>query len=68
MHPTPTYSIIDDILYKKDFSMPFLKCVAPPETTTILRVLHEVYATCHGGVTSIIRKSLNQSYFWPTMN
>lgn len=36
----PIYKMIDAMLYKKGFSMPFLRCVAQPKTTTILREVH----------------------------
>lgn len=38
---TPNYRIINGMLYKKGFSMPFFRCGAKPETITILREVHE---------------------------
>lgn len=45
----------------------FLICFAPPETMTILRELLEVYADFHEAARSIVRKYLNQGYYWLTM-
>lgn len=53
---------------KKGFSTPYLRCVTPPVTTTILRELHEGYVACHEWARSIVRKALNQSYYWSTMS
>lgn len=64
----PSYTLIVGILYKKGFSTPFLICTATPETTTILRELHEGYVAYHEGERSIIQKDLNQEYYWLTLS
>lgn len=57
------YTFIDGILYKNGFSTLYVRCVAKPETTTILTELHEVYDTFHEGAKSIVRKVFNQGYY-----
>lgn len=59
-HLAPSYIIVDEILYKKCFSTHLLGCIAPPETTSTLRELHEGYAACHEE--AIIKKAFNQGY------
>lgn len=61
--PSQTGSFI-----KKCLSKSFLRCVPPPKTTTILRELDKGYPTCHERVKSVVRKSLNQGYYFPTMS
>lgn len=65
---THSYIILDEIIYKKGFSTPLLRCIAPPKTTTILIELHEGYTAFHKGAISIVRKALNQRYYWPTIS
>ena len=38
------YILIDEVLYKKGFSQPYLRCLAPDEANYILREVHE--GTC----------------------
>ena len=35
------YILIDDILYKKSFSFPYLRCLGPDEAHYVLREIHE---------------------------
>lgn len=65
---TSSYKIVDGTIYKWGFSTLFLRCVAHLEMTIILREVHERYATCHEEARSIVRKFLNQGFYWPTMN
>ena len=37
------YVIYKDILYRRGYSMPFLKCVAPIEADYIMREIHKGY-------------------------
>lgn len=55
----PNYKIIDGTLYKKGFSIPFLRCVAHPEIVTIIKEVPEGYDACHERTRSIVQKILN---------
>ena len=35
------YVLIDEVLYKKGFSQPYLRCLAPDESNYVLREVHE---------------------------
>ena len=35
------YVIIDEVLYKRGFSQPYLRCLAPDESNYVLREVHE---------------------------
>ncbi|XP_022891770.1 uncharacterized protein LOC111406613 [Olea europaea var. sylvestris] len=62
-----SFTIIDRQLYKRGFTMPYLKCICPTEAK---EVLFEVHAgTCDNcqGTTSFAFKILRQGNYWPTM-
>ena len=44
-----TYVLIDGVLYKKSFLIPYLKCLRPLEAETILREVHEGVCGQHQG-------------------
>lgn len=47
--------------------MPLLKCVVEPETTCILKKVHEGFCGGHTGGHSLTQKIIRQGYFWPTL-
>ncbi|XP_022851454.1 uncharacterized protein LOC111373186 [Olea europaea var. sylvestris] len=62
-----SFAIIDGQLYKRGFTMPYLKCLRPTEAQ---EVLVEVYAgICgnHQGATTLAFKTLRQGYYWPSI-
>lgn len=48
-HGVPMSLIIDGLLYKRGYSRPYLRCIAIPNSDSILRELHEGYKACHEG-------------------
>ncbi|XP_022859989.1 uncharacterized protein LOC111380608 [Olea europaea var. sylvestris] len=61
------FLFIDDVLYKRSFSSPLLRCVGGEETTYILREVHEGMCGNHSGSLSLAQKILRQGYYWPTL-
>ena len=61
------YILIEDVLYKKSFSLPFLRCLRPEEAQYALREIHEGICGQHMGSRSLSYKALRQGYYWPTM-
>ncbi|XP_075655088.1 uncharacterized protein LOC142625289 [Castanea sativa] len=61
------FTILNDILYKRGFSMPYLKCVDEEEAKYILREVHEEICGDHAGPRSLVSKVIRTEYFWPTM-
>ena len=43
------YILMDEVLYKRGFSQPFLRCLAPNEASYILREVHEGACGNHSG-------------------
>ena len=61
------FTILNDTLYKRGFSMPYLKCVDEGEAEYILREVHEGICGDHAGPRSLVSKIMRTGYFWPTM-
>ena len=61
------FMILNDTLYKKGFSMPYLKCVDEEEAKYILEEIHEGICGDHAGPRSLVNKVVRTGYFWPTI-
>ena len=61
------FTILNDTLYKRDFSMPYLKCVDEDEAKYILEEIHEGICGDHAGPRSLVSKVIRTGYFWLTM-
>ena len=61
------FTILNDALYKRGFSMPYLKCVGESEAKYILEDIHEGICRDHIGPRSLVSKIIRTGYFWPTM-
>ena len=57
------FTILNVVLYKRGFSMSYLKCVNDDEAKYILE---EIYGD-HAGPRSLVSKVIRICYFWPTM-
>uniref|UniRef100_A0A2N9FH63 Uncharacterized protein n=1 Tax=Fagus sylvatica TaxID=28930 RepID=A0A2N9FH63_FAGSY len=54
-------------LYKKSFSLPYLRCLAPDEANYVLREIHEGVCGNHSGARALQRKVVRAGYYWPSM-
>ena len=61
------FTILNDTLYKRGFSVPYLKCVDEDKAKYILEEIHEGVCGDHAGPKSLVSKVIQTSYFWPTM-
>ena len=57
------FTILNDTLYKRDFSMPYLKCVDEKEAKYILKKIHERVCDDHAGPRFLISKVVKMGYF-----
>ncbi|CAL8117010.1 unnamed protein product [Prunus armeniaca] len=62
------YLIINGALYKRGFSLPYLRCLTPEEGTYVLREIHEGICGNHLGGRSLAHKVIRQGYFWPSLH
>ena len=58
---------MNDTLYKRGFSMPYLKCMDKEEAKYILEEIHEGVYGDYAGPRSLVSKVIRTGYFWPTM-
>ncbi|XP_059669052.1 uncharacterized protein LOC132314174 [Cornus florida] len=57
------YAIINNQLYRKSFSGPYLKCLSPTEALVVLKQIHDGDCGNHSGGRSLAHKVLTQGYF-----
>jgi ribonuclease HI len=60
------FVLIQGILYKRGFSLPYLRYLDKPEAEYVMRKVHE--GICgHSGACSLVHKLVQAGYYWPTM-
>ena len=64
---TARFILIKNILYKKGFSRPYLRCLNPKEIDYVMREVHEGICGSHSGSRSLVHKLIRERYYWPTM-
>ena len=57
----------DRKLYKRSFSGPYLLCVHPEASKSLLEELHEGVCGSHTGGRSLSHRAIIQGYWWPDM-
>ena len=61
------YVLIDEVLYKRGFSQPYLRCLATDKSNYRLREVHEGAYGNHSGARVLVHKVVCASYYWPTI-
>jgi hypothetical protein len=61
------FVLMQDILDKRGFSLPYLCCLNKPETKYVMREVHEGICGNHSGARSLVHKFIRAGYYWPTM-
>ncbi|XP_065638287.1 uncharacterized protein LOC136071201 [Quercus suber] len=61
------YVLMDEVLYKRGFSQPYLRCLALDKSNYILREVHEGACGNHSGARSLVHKVIRSGYYWPTI-
>ena len=59
--------LLNDVLYKRGFSLFYLRCAKKDEVRYILEEVHKGICEDHVGPRSLISKITRTRYFWPTM-
>ena len=57
------YVLLNDALYKRGFSQPYLRCLSPDEANYVLREVHEGACRNHSGARSLIHKVFHAGYY-----
>ena len=58
---------MDEVLYKRGFSQPYLRSLAPDESNYVLRKVHEGVCGNHSRARSLVHKVVRARYYWPTI-
>ena len=61
------FTVLNNKLYKRGFSQPYLRCVEEEEAKYVLEEVHEVICGDYMEAKSLVRKIMRAGYFWPTM-
>ena len=61
------YVLIDEVLYKRGFSQPYLRCLALDESNYVLKEVHEGACGNHSGARALVHKVIHAGYYWPTI-
>ena len=64
---TSYWLLEDHKLYKRSISGPYLLCVHPEQTESLLEEMHEGIYGSHTGGRSLAHRSLTQGYWWPNI-
>ncbi|XP_021991927.1 uncharacterized protein LOC110888724 [Helianthus annuus] len=62
------YVLQGDILYKKGYLTPLLRCVGPEQSQYLIKEVNEGICGAHYGLRSVVSKLMNLGYFWPTVH
>ena len=61
------YVFIDEVLYKRGFSQPYLRCLALDESNYVLRDVHEGPCGNHSGARALVHKVICVGCYWLTI-
>uniref|UniRef100_A0A2N9FU44 Uncharacterized protein n=1 Tax=Fagus sylvatica TaxID=28930 RepID=A0A2N9FU44_FAGSY len=61
------FILIQGVLYKRGFSLPYLRCLDKAEANYVMREVHERICGNHSGAHSLVHKLVRAGYYWPTM-
>ena len=61
------FVLIKDVLYKRGFSYPYLRCLGPKEVDYVMREVHEGICKNHSRLQSLVHKLIGVGYYWLTM-
>ena len=59
------FVLIKDVLYKRGFSQPYLRCFGHEEANYVMREIHEGIYGNHSGARSLVHKMIRAGYYWP---
>nr|XP_027090396.1 uncharacterized protein LOC113711428 [Coffea arabica] len=61
------YALRQNLLYKRSYLGPWLRCITSEKGERILQDIHEGLCGTHVGYRMFVKKALLLEYFWPTM-
>ena len=61
------FVLIRDVLYKRGFSRPYLRCLSHDKADYVMKEVNEGICGNHSGARSLVHKLIRAGYCWPTM-
>ena len=61
------FILIHGILYRRGFSLPYLRCLDKLEAKYVIKEVHEGICDNHSWARSLVHKLVRAGYYWPTM-
>ena len=61
------FVLIDDMLYRRGYSLLYLRYASLEEADYVLREIHEGICGNYAGARSLAGKALRAGYYWPTI-
>ena len=61
------FVLIEDVLYKKGFSRPYLRCLSHDKANYVMKEVHEGICGNHLGARLLVHKLIQVGYYYPTM-
>ena len=61
------FVIIKDVLYKRELSRPYLRCLNYEEADYVMREIHEGIYGNHSGARLLVHKVIQAGHYWLTM-
>ena len=58
---------MDEVLYKRGFYQPYLRCLTLVESNYVLRDIHKGACGNHSGARALIHKTIKAGYYWSSM-
>jgi hypothetical protein len=62
------FTMVNETLYKRGFTLPLLKCVSREEGNYILREIHEGICGNHSGARVLAHQVVRAGFYWPNMS
>ena len=62
------FVIIDNVLYRRGYLLPYLRCASLEEVDYVLREIHEGTCGNYAGARSLAGKELRVRYYWPALH
>jgi len=62
------FCLLGEVLYKRGYSEPLLKCLSKTEADYVLKEIHEGVCGNHSGGRMLEQKTIRAGYYWPTIS
>lgn len=62
------YNVIENILYKRGYTVPLRKCISGREAEYVLQEIHKGVCGSHSWSRMLAHKAVRAGYLWPGMN